>query len=144
MLSITPHCNTLKYFTSTPIIKAQNTEHMHDMAQLQLKAQQESVAASRQLEDARKRAADATQNAALAIADIRSETSVSAQTTAAHFIETQAEAARATADATRKLAQVQFTFVFFKNVENHDSIFLKLRQIFIWNYSSDIFASKHF
>lgn len=58
------------------------------------------------MEDVRRRAADATQEAASAIWSIRNEATASLQESAQKLIATQTEAARATADAARHIAEV--------------------------------------
>ena len=79
---------------------------MRELAELQVKAKQENLEASRQLEEARRRGADAAHNAAATIAQVRTDASSSLHESTRKLIETQAEAAKATADAAKQLAEV--------------------------------------
>ena len=87
-------------------IQARQQEHERSMQALQMKARQESLDASKQLENARRRAADAAQNAVDLIAQVRSEGSASIQGSTKKLIDSQTEVARATAQAAKQLAQV--------------------------------------
>lgn len=82
--------------------------HVLEMKELQLKARQETTEASIQLEEVRKRAAEAAQNAAQMITMVRGgEASQSLHESRRRLIESQTEAAKATAEATRCLAEAR-------------------------------------
>lgn len=90
------------------ILKARQQTHSRELTELQLKTQQENQEASRQLEEARYRAAESAQNAAATIAQVRQENNSSLHESSKKLIASQAEAAKATANAAKQLAEVGY------------------------------------
>ncbi|ELU10433.1 hypothetical protein CAPTEDRAFT_209677 [Capitella teleta] len=93
------------------ILKARQQTHSRELTELQLKTQQENQEASRQLEEARYRAAESAQNAAATIAQVRQENNSSLHESSKKLIASQAEAAKATANAAKQLAEAQLAIM---------------------------------
>ncbi|KAK3594699.1 hypothetical protein CHS0354_001651 [Potamilus streckersoni] len=89
------------------MLKARQLNHDRDMRDLSTRAHHEAYAATRQLEEARQRAAEAAINAAEIIAKVREEGAAAFQESARKLIETQTEAAKATAEAAKYLVEAR-------------------------------------
>ena len=77
------------------------------MKLLEIKAQQEAVSATKELEDARIRSSKAAQDAAETIARLRGDSVKDIQDSTQRLIRDQTEAAKATAEAAKYLSQAK-------------------------------------
>ena len=90
------------------ILKARQQAHEQEIKALGHRAKQEALETSRQIEESRRKATDATHNAAQVISQVRQGHDVSSlQESTQKLIETQAQAAQATAQAAKQLAEVR-------------------------------------
>ena len=90
------------------ILKARQQAHEQEIKALGHRAKQEALETSRQIEESRRKATDATHNAAQVISQVRQGHDVSSlQESTQKLIETQAQAAEATAQAAKQLAEVR-------------------------------------
>ncbi|XP_078417608.1 centrosome-associated protein 350 isoform X2 [Cetorhinus maximus] len=88
------------------ILKAQQQRHAHDIALLKLKAEQETVASQRQLEETRQKAAQAHAESLQQFAQTRQEM---LQESTSKMMTQQVEAARLAADTARQVKEVHRT-----------------------------------
>ncbi|XP_060578029.1 centrosome-associated protein 350-like [Ruditapes philippinarum] len=89
------------------MLKAKQQGYDQQLKEIQLKAQLEATEATKQLEDARKRASEAAINAADMIAKVRGEGVSAIQESTRKLIDTQTEAAKATAEAAKFLSEAR-------------------------------------
>ncbi|XP_053380669.1 centrosome-associated protein 350-like isoform X2 [Mercenaria mercenaria] len=89
------------------MLKAKQQGYDQQLKEIQLKAQLEATEATKQLEDARKRASEAAINAADMIAKVRGEGVSAIQDSTRKLIDTQTQAAKATAEAAKFLSEAR-------------------------------------
>ncbi|KAL4219357.1 hypothetical protein ACF0H5_021937 [Mactra antiquata] len=89
------------------MLKAKQQGYDQQMKEIQIKAQLEATEATKQLEDARKRASEAAINAADMIAKVRGEGVSAIQDSTRKLIDTQTKAAKATAEAAKFLSEAR-------------------------------------
>ncbi|XP_060583594.1 centrosome-associated protein 350-like, partial [Ruditapes philippinarum] len=89
------------------MLKAKQQGYDQQLKEIQLKAQLEATEATKQLEDARKRAPEAAINASDMIAKVRGEGVSAIQESTRKLFDTQTEAAKATAEAAKFLSEAR-------------------------------------